>query len=87
MNEQTNDNSDLVTAQKAILKSRPNHQEYLRVLEAMGPEARAAKSFELSDLTKRVFREGLRDRFPDLPEVEFHQLFLDRLAKCHNRNY
>jgi hypothetical protein len=29
----------------------------------------------------------LRQRFPDLPEDDFHRLYLERLAKCHNRNY
>ena len=45
------------------------------------------KAFELSDLTKKIFREGLRRRFPDLAEAEFHKLYLERLALCHNRNY
>ena len=53
----------------------------------MGPSRRAAKAFELSDMTKQVFRDGLRRRFPDLPEAELHALFLQRLARCHNRNY
>jgi hypothetical protein len=68
-------------------KPRPNHQLYLQSLHRMGPARRAAKAFELSDMTKRVFRDGLRRRFPDLPEAELHALFLKQLARCHNRNY
>ncbi len=68
-------------------KSRPNHQEYLRALERLGPEGRIRKAFELSELSKSLFREGLRRQFPDLSEAEFYQLYLSRLALCHNRNY
>jgi hypothetical protein len=53
----------------------------------MGPSRRAAKAFELSEMAKAAFRAGLRRRFPDLTDVEFHALFLQQLARCHNRNY
>jgi hypothetical protein len=53
----------------------------------MTPEQRLAKAFELSEMTKQLFRQGLRERFPDLDDEAFHRLFLDRLAKCHNQNY
>jgi hypothetical protein len=68
-------------------KPRPNHDRYIQVLRSMRPAERLAKAFELSEFSKRVFVEGLRQRFPDLPESDFHQLVLDRLSKCHNRNY
>jgi hypothetical protein len=68
-------------------KPRPQHEAYLRVLRAMTPEQRLQKAFELSDFTKALFKQGLRERFPDLSEAEIHRLFLDRLAKCHNSNY
>ena len=68
-------------------KPRPNHREYIQVLRRMTPEQRLAKAFELSELTKRLFREGLRKQFPELSEEDFHRLYLKRLAKCHNRNY
>jgi hypothetical protein len=68
-------------------KTRPNHQLYLRSLQRLGAAGRAAKVFELSDMAKRVFRGGLRRRFPDLAEPEFESLFLKQLARCHNRNY
>ena len=53
----------------------------------MTPGQRVAKAFELSAFAKDVFRRGLRRRYPDLPEAEFQRLFLERLARCHNRNY
>ena len=68
-------------------KPRPNHRLYIETLRRMTPSQRSAKAFELSAFTKRIFLEGLRRTFPDLPEEEFRKLALDRLAKCHNRNY
>lgn len=68
-------------------KPRPNHQAYLEALSRMTPSERAAKAFELSDMSKRLFREGLRRRFPDVSEAELQRLFLQGLAKCHNQNY
>lgn len=68
-------------------KPQPNRREYLQILRRMTPAQRLAKAFELSELSKAAFRQGLRRRFPQLSEVEFHALYLERLAKCHNRNY
>lgn len=69
------------------IKPQPNHRVYLRALRAMTPERRLAKAFELSDTARGLFREGLRRRLPDLSEEEFHAIYLERLALCHNRNY
>ena len=69
------------------LKERPNHKKYIEVLRRMPPEQRLLKAFELSEFTKQLFIHGLRKRFPDLPEDEFRELLLERLDKCHNRNY
>ena len=69
------------------LKPRPNHELYIEILRRLTPEQRLQKAFELSDFTKGLFIQGLRKRFPDLNEIEFKQLLLERLAKCHNRNY
>ena len=68
-------------------KSRPNRSQYIEVLRRMTPQQRLAKAFELSELTKRLFKQGLRKRFPELSDEAFHRLYLERLAKCHNRNY
>ncbi len=53
----------------------------------MTPEERLMKAFELSEFSKQLFIHGLRKRFPDLDEREFKKLLLERLDKCHNRNY
>jgi len=68
-------------------KPRPNHKAYLKALRAMTPGQRLQKAFELSELGRALFLEGLRKRFPDATKEELHQIFLDRLEKCHNRNY
>lgn len=52
----------------------------------MTPEQRLNKAFELTAYSKALFVEGLRRRFPELSESDFHQLLLERLKKCHNRN-
>ena len=68
-------------------KPRPLHGIYIDILRRMTPEQRLLKAFELSEMSKSLFRQGLRERFPHLPEEEFHQRFLKRLELCHNRNY
>lgn len=68
-------------------KPRRNHRIYLEALRRMTPEQRLLKAFELSEMTRELFRRGLRERFPDLSEQELHQLFLKRIATCHNRNW
>ena len=69
------------------IKKSQNHKLYIQVLRQMTPEERLLKAFELSEFSKQLFIHGLRRRFPDLPEEEFHTLLLERLEKCHNRNY
>ena len=69
------------------IKPRPNRAKYIEVLRAMTPEQRLAKAFELSDFAKQLFLQGLRERFPDVSEERFHEIVLQRLEKCHNRNY
>lgn len=68
-------------------KKHPNHKTYIQVLRKMSPEQRLAKSFELSEFTKQLFIHGMRKRFPELSEEKFKEILLERLAKCHNRNY
>ena len=67
-------------------KPRPNHQLYIEVLRRMTPEQRLRKAFELTQFAKALFKEGLRQSHPELSEKEFHELYLARLEKCHNRN-
>lgn len=60
---------------------------YLQTLSRMTGEQRLLKAFELSCYARTLFETGLRKRFPDLDEAEFHALLLARLDKCHNRNW
>lgn len=69
------------------IKSRPNHKIYLQILDKMGPEQRLEKVFELSSISRNLFKEGLRMRFPEKNEDEINFLYLKRIAKCYNRNY
>jgi hypothetical protein len=69
------------------LKKHPNHQLYIRVLRQMTPEQRLLEAFELTELTRDLFKSGLKQSFPDLTEQELKNRYLERLAKCHNRNY
>ena len=69
------------------IKLRPNHKIYIQVLRRMTPEQRLLKAFELSEFSKELFIHGLRKRFPDLDDEAFKKVLLERLDKCHNRNY
>jgi hypothetical protein len=66
-------------------KPRPNHGEYLQALRAMTPDQRLRKAFELTQLGRSLFVEGLRRLHPGMPEDQLRRLYLDRIAKCHNR--
>lgn len=68
-------------------KTRPNHRIYLEIISRMTPEQRLLKAFELTEVSRMLFREGLRKRFPEYSEEQIHKLYLQRLAKCYNRNY
>src|SRR5262245_34097330 len=52
-------------------KPRPNHRLYLEILRSMTPEQKLLKVFELSEFSKALFTEGLRQRFPNATEEEF----------------
>lgn len=53
----------------------------------MSAEQRLLKALELSAITKMLFMAGLNKRFPDKTEKEIKEIYLQRLAKCYNRNY
>lgn len=69
------------------IKPRPNHKLYIQILRRMTPDERLLKAFELSDFTRALFLDGLRQRFPDKSEEEIKKIYLKRLDKCHNRNW
>ena len=68
-------------------KPRPNHQRTLQILRSMSPRQRLDQVFQLNERTLKLFRIGLRRRFPDLDDVEFQKVDLQMRARCHNRNY
>jgi hypothetical protein len=68
-------------------KPRPNHRRYLQILQRMTPDQKLAKVFELSEFSKELLIQGLRDRFPNATPDELRKVWLERLEKCHNRNY
>jgi hypothetical protein len=69
------------------IKRRPNHRIYIKTLRQMGPEAGLLKVFELSDFSRALFLHGLRKRPRDLSDEALRKLYLERIDKCHNRNY
>ena len=69
------------------IKERQNHELYLKILRKMTNEERLQKAFDFSESNKALFKQGLRERFPDLSEAEFKKLYFERLALCHNRNW
>jgi hypothetical protein len=66
-------------------KPRPNHQLYLEALRRLTPEQRLFKAFELTELSRELFRAGLQQRFPAADEAELQRIYLERLERCHNR--
>lgn len=69
------------------IKERPNHKLYIQILRRMSPEMRLLKSFELSQFSRDLFVQGLYRRFPNLSDDAIKKIYLERLNKCHNRNY
>ena len=67
------------------IKPQTNHEIYVAALRRMTPEQRLLKAFELGQFSRDLFREGLRQRFPDATDEQLHVLYLERLEKCHNR--
>jgi DNA-binding MarR family transcriptional regulator len=66
-------------------KPQPNQERYLEVLRSMSPADRLRKAFELTEMSRRLFRQGLRKRFPNLSEAELHRLYIERLRSFGNQ--
>jgi hypothetical protein len=69
------------------VKDRPNQKMYIQALRRMTPEKRLLKAFELTQFSEELFLQGLHRRFPDLSEEAITKIYLERIDKCHNRNY
>jgi len=68
-------------------KPRPNDARYLEILRAMSPQDRLRKAFELTETARKLFRMGLRRRFPEKSESEIQEIYVKRLLECHNSDY
>jgi hypothetical protein len=68
------------------IKPRPNRERYIETLRRMSPEQRLAKALELSELSRSLMRQGLRERHPAATEAEIHVLYLERLERCRSRS-
>jgi len=75
------------TKATAGIKQRPNQKLYLATLRKLTPEQRLLKAFELSEFSKQLTLHGLRKKFPEMSEPEIMKTYIERLNKCHNRNY
>jgi hypothetical protein len=66
-------------------KPRPNHQLYLEALRRLTPEQRLLKAFELTELSRELFRASLRQRFPDADGAELQSIYFVWLAEPDDR--
>ena len=55
-------------------------------LRKMTPEQKLSIAFDLSEFSRNLFKQGLKERFPDLNNEEFHKRYLERIARCYNNN-
>lgn len=62
-------------------------REYIKIIRKMSPENRLKKCFELGEMTRQLFLDGLRTRFPDASEEEIIKIYLKRIDRCRNLNY
>ena len=64
-----------------------DHAAYIRSLKGLTPEQRLDIAFELTEFSRELFRQGLRDRFPEKTEEAIDCIFLECIDRCHNKNY
>lgn len=57
------------------MKAHPNHRIYISVLRKMSSGQRLQ------------IMHGLRKKYAQLPNEEIKKIYLERIMKCHNRNY
>jgi len=61
-------------------KPRPNDELYLEILRSMSPAQRLLKAFELTETARKLFRIGLRQRFPEKSESEIQEIICEAIA-------
>ena len=57
-------------------KPRPNQRQYREILRSMTDEEKLLKAFELSEMGRRLFKDGLRARFPEKSEGDILRLYI-----------
>jgi len=63
------------------------NEVYYEVLRKMSFEKKALKVFELTEMTRQLMKRGLELQYPEKSKYEIQELYLKRLAECHNSNY
>ena len=53
----------------------------------MSFEKKALKVFELTEMTRQLMKHGLELQYPEKNQAAIQELYLKRLAECHNSNY
>ena len=76
-----------ISIQTVDPKPRPNHARTIRILRGMSADARLREALRLGETSRKLFEAGLRKARPGLSDADLHRLLLERLNKCHNRNY
>lgn len=67
------------------IKPTPHRAIYVESLRAMTSEQRLLKAFELTEMTRQLLLDGLRERHPGAADSEIRRRYLERLGRCHNR--
>ncbi|MBK6607045.1 MAG: hypothetical protein KBF99_13485 [Leptospiraceae bacterium] len=62
-------------------------QIYYNTLRNMSFEKKALKVFELTEMTRQLMKRGLELQYPEKSKATIQELYLKRLAECHNSNY
>ena len=53
----------------------------------MSFEKKALKVFELTEMTRQLMKRGLELQYPEKSKATIQELYLKRLAECHNSKY
>ena len=71
--------------EQEVLKLK--NDPYIQMLRNMSFQQKAMKVFELTEMTRMLFKKGLEMQFPELSSEELHKKYLQRLNECHNSDY
>lgn len=70
-----------------LLSETESGREALAVMERIARSQtgsqRIAKAIELTEITRRIMRDGIRAMHPEASESEIQAMYVDRLLSCH----